>query len=108
MTTTFNSVPLPNASKISGEVGALINETVLLSGKHSIQATTGTGFGATFRCFGTWAQFEAIIALIGSPYTLITATETYYKCYISGDVKVEESDNPSWFYFDVSFRQDTT
>jgi hypothetical protein len=106
MATTFNSIPLPNASKIKHRNVIAIRDSLMLDGKHMITSNVNMGFEADYRCLGTWAQYEAVLALVGTPYTLITETETYTNCYISvGDPS--ESDNPGYFYFDVSFKRDT-
>ncbi|MFA6335498.1 MAG: hypothetical protein WCX48_08075 [Bacteroidales bacterium] len=105
--TTFGGVLLPNASKIDATPSILMNESTLLSGKRFIQTNTNLGFSSKFRCFGTYAQYQAIRALIGISGSLVTNQETFTKCYISG-LSVQESDNPSWFHFSVEFKQDTT
>lgn len=108
MTTTFGGVTLPDASKIEETPEILLEETVLMSGERSIQSNTSYGFGATYHCLGTWAQYKAVLALVGVASSLVTeAGETYTKCYISS-IKVKESDSPLSYLFDVGFRQDTT
>jgi hypothetical protein len=104
---TFGGTALPTASKIAATPTVLLNETTLLSGKRYIQTNTNTGLATKFRCFGTWAQWEAVLAKVGVSGSLVTDSETWTKCYISG-LSVQESDNPAWFYFDVEFKQDTT
>lgn len=105
--TTFGGVLLPNASKIDATPGVLLKETVLLSGKRYIQTNTHLGFSTVFDCLGTYAEYQAVRALIGVSGTLITTPETYTKCYISA-MHLSESDNPGYFRFKVEFKQDTT
>jgi len=108
MTTTFGGVTLPYASKIGEENDVLIKETVLLSGKRSIQTNPNAGLGTKYQCLGTWAQYTAIRSMIGSSGSLVTeAGETYTKCYISS-LMVRETDGPGDYQFEVGFRQDTT
>lgn len=107
MATTFGGVTLPHASKINATPGILLKETTLLSGKRYIQTNTNLGFSTKFNCFGTYAEYTAVRALIGVSGTLVTTPETYTKCYISG-LSVQESDNPEYFVFSVEFKQDTT
>jgi hypothetical protein len=106
MTTTFGGVSLPAASKISESPQVALTDTLLLSGKHSIQTNPNMGFGAAYRCFGTWAQYQAILGLVGQSGTLVTEQTSYTLCYIAS-IKTLESDNPGYFYFDVEFKRET-
>jgi len=106
MATTFNSIPLPNASKIKHRNPIAIRDSLMLDGKHMIQVNSNMGFEADYRCLGTWTQYEVVLALVGTAYSLITENETYTNCYISVSDPTE-SDNPGYFYFDVSFKRDT-
>lgn len=109
MTTSFAGVSLPAASKIDGPHIVTIRDRVLLSGNHKVQASSVTVINPKFRCLGTWAEYEAVLALVGTSGTLITEQEPsgYGTCYISA-LEVQESDNPSYFYFTVEFKRDTT
>ena len=108
MTTTFDSVALPHASKIGEIRDVLMSETVLLSGKRSIQSSTEVGLGARYRCLTTWAEYKDILDCVGSSGSLVTeAGETYTNCYISS-IRVDESDDPGHYIVEVEFRQDTT
>jgi hypothetical protein len=108
VTTSLGGVTLPNASKIAETVYIVANETVLLSGKRKIQAEADTGFGATYECMGTKAQFDAIKALVGSSCTLVTEDGSYSKCYLFGEMPRKETENPNVFVFTVTVRQDTS
>lgn len=109
MTTTFDGVLLPDASKIAETPELIFTESVLLSGKRCIQASAEMGFGATYRCTGTWAQYKAILGCVGSSGSLVTEAggEPYTYCYITG-IRVEETDQPGLYQFEVNFRQDTS
>lgn len=108
MATSFAGHTLPNASKIAHDYSIALRDSLLLVGTHMIQSNANMGFSATYRCFGTWAEFETILAHVGSSGTLITEAEPsgYTNCYISS-IKVLESDNPNYFHFDVGFSRDT-
>jgi hypothetical protein len=109
MTTTFSGVTLPNASKFNSSTVVAIRDALLLSGKHRILTNTNVGFEPKYRCFGTWAEYLAVAALVGSSATLVTTQVPggYTNCYISSLDGPEESDNPDKFYFTVSFKRDT-
>jgi hypothetical protein len=107
MAVSFAGVPLPNASKIKGQPQILLNDTILIDGKHSIQATTQMGQVVTYTCLGTWAQYEAILALVGSDGTLITEDETYSDHMYISSLSYEESANPNYYFFTVSFALET-
>ena len=108
MTVTFGSVLLPEASKLMETPEVILKETLLLSGRKSIQASTYTGFGASYSCVGTWDQYQDLLDEVGSSGTLTTeAGESYTKCYISS-IKVAETDAPGYYEIKLEFRQDTT
>ena len=107
MTVTFDSVEIPNASKISEEFPTLTKETTLLSGKISVQSSTEHGYGATFKGFGTEAQADALLEKIGTKGSLIVNGATHGNCVIKGVPEKEESDNPAWFFITLNFVQDT-
>jgi len=106
MSTTFCGVPLPNASKLSATPQIALTDELLLSGLHSIQTNPNIGLGTTFRCLGTWDQYEAILGQVGISGTLVTEFDSFTKCSISG-LKVLESDSVGRLYFDVEFKQET-
>jgi uncharacterized protein YaiE (UPF0345 family) len=83
-------------------------DTILLSGKHSVQSNVNYGFGATFDCFGSESDVNDIVGMIGSSQTLTIGTTAYTKCYITGNIEVQESDNPDWVYYSVGFVQETS
>jgi hypothetical protein len=107
MTTTFDALELKMASKISQTHPTLTQETTLLSGKRSVQSNTNTGFTAKFSCFGTLDDVTAMLAKVGTKGDLVIGTATHTNCYISGNIEVNESDNPDYFTYDVSFVQET-
>jgi hypothetical protein len=107
MTVTFNGVELKKASKISHTHPTLTTDTVVLIGKHSIQSNTNTGFEAKFSCFGTMADVNLILAEVGGKHDLVVGLTTYTNCYISGQIQVNESDNPDYFTYELAFVQET-
>lgn len=107
MAVTFDTVTLIDASKLSNTYPVLANETVLLSGKRAIQASTEYGFSAIYSFLGTWSQVAAILAKVGAAGTLTDNETSYTNCYIYGDIKIEETDSPGYYTCQVGFRQDT-
>ena len=102
---TFGSVTMmgddrvPVVGKRHGSIKVQTRDTLLLSGKHSIQANTNYGWRESYSCFGPWASLVALMALIGYRQTLTISgtpagTLTYANCYIAGDISFQESDNP--------------
>ena len=107
MATTFNGVTLAGAGKAQYSFPTHTNSTTLMSGKNYVQSSAQYGVKVTFECFGTWAEFEAILALVGSKYTLVTEHDTWTNMYIEGEPNVTESDAPGYFKFKVSFVRHT-
>lgn len=103
----FGGTELPNASKHKGTIQVLTNDTILIDGKHSIQSSTEVGTAATYTCLGTWAQYEAVLACIGSSATLDTQDESYTNMYISSWDGPTESANPGYYFFTVGFVKET-
>lgn len=110
MTTTFDGVTLPNAGKLQGQTQIAIRDALLMDGKHRIRSNTNTAFNPTFRCMGTYAQHTALVAKVGTAGTLITPQNPtgYTQCYIASLSELQESDNPSYFYWTISFKRDTS
>ena len=107
MASTFGGVTLPNASKLAEDDIIQLRDALLVSGKHRVVTTANKGFSTVVKCCGTFAEKEAVRALIGTSGSLVTPWVTYTKCSISA-FTMQESDNPLKFYFDVTFKEDTT
>jgi len=99
---------LVNASKKKTRYVVQTKDTVLLSGKHSVQSNPNAGRGWTYSCFGSESDILSLMGMIGTSHTLVIGSESFAKCYIDGDVEIQESDNPNWVEFTVTFVQDTT
>ena len=107
MTVTFDGVEIKNASKISRIYPTLTTDTVVLSGKHSVQSNTNYGYSARFAGFGSLSDVTDLLAKVGTKATLVVNGVSFTNCYISGGVQVDESDNPSWYTYTVEFVQET-
>jgi len=107
MSVTFNSVELPGASKVSMPADILCNETVLYSGKRHVQSTSVIGDRWEFDCLGLKTERDALIALIGSPYTLAIDGESHTNVYIKSFSR-KESDAPGYYHFSIGFVKDTS
>lgn len=108
MVVTFDGVELKEASKLSNTYPVLANETILLSGKRAIQASSEYGFAATYSFLGTWSEVTAILQKVGTSGSLVDNQTTTTTCYIYGDIKIEETDSPGYFTCQIGFRQDTS
>lgn len=107
MTVVFDSVTLPNPSPFDVEVSVLINESVLLTGKRSVQASTATAIRVTFKCFPASASdVSTMKGKIGTSGTLSIDGTLYAKCYISTFSYYETM--PGQYTYTVGFIQDTT
>lgn len=102
----------PITGKRKAEPSIQIKDTLLLSGKHSIQTNVNYGWTESYDCMGTFADYLALLGMIGQKLTLVVSgtpagTLTYTKCAISGAGGLRESDNPGYYYWTVSFVQET-
>ena len=107
MTITFDSVELVNPEPFEINQQVLTGDTVLLSGKHSLQGTTETAISCTIKCHSeTKSDMTNLRAKIGVEGSLIIGSDTYTKCRI---VSWSESEWAKGKYeFTASFKQDTT
>ena len=107
MTITFDSVELKNPEPFDIDPQVIVGDTVLLSGKHSMQGTTETAISCTIKCSSeTKSDMTNLRAKIGTEASLVIGSDTYTKCRI---VSWSESEWAKGEYeFTVSFKQDTT
>ena len=107
MTVTFGGVTLVDASKTKTGYQVQTKDTVLLSGRHSVQSSPQVGRTWSYSAFGTEGDVASLMGMVGYPHTLVINGTPYTKCYISGEVSVDESDNPLWVHYTVTFVQET-
>jgi len=104
---TFDGVNLSRPSFPEFHRSPITNETVLVSGKRSVQSTDELGFRVTFRCWtNDQSDISNLRAKIGSPYTLVVDGVSYTNCYISRWTETKV-DDLNWAY-SVGFVRDTT
>jgi hypothetical protein len=108
MTVTFGGVTLPIPQLQSEEYTVTCNETLLDSGKYSIQATTEYGKHFTFSCIGTSTARDDLLAKIGTSTSLVINGTTYANCYIRSLGPVEKITMTNYFTFNIAFAQDTS
>lgn len=107
MSVVFDTITLANPSPFDVEWPVLINESVLLTGKRSVQASSESAIRVTFKCFPASASdVSAIKGKIGAAYTLTIDGTSYTKCYISTFSYYETM--PGQYTYTVGFIQDTT
>lgn len=106
---SFGGVALPNAGKISESLSIPMRDTLLASGAHELQLSTRYQVLPVVKCLGTWAQYQVVLALIGTYASLVMPSTgmTYTNCAIS-TITVAETDNPLYYEFQITFKQDTT
>jgi hypothetical protein len=107
MTVTFDSLEIPNPSKIDEEYPVVCNEEILESCKRSVQSSTEYGYHATFTALGTYAEALAFLAKIGTKGTLSVNGTEHTNCCISAPLGIKETDNPGEFFFRLSFVRET-
>jgi hypothetical protein len=107
MSVTFDSVALRNPEPFDIDRQVNISDTVLLSGKHSIQGSSETAVSLTIKCHtDTYSDVTSLRAKIGTKASLVIDSTTYTQCYISSWSEREWSKD-KWEYT-AGFKQDTT
>lgn len=103
----FDSVELKNPEPFDRNNNPIANQTILLSGKRSVQMTTETALSITFRCSTeTYSDISNLGAKIGLQKTLAINGTNFTKCVISSFRKKEWI--PGKWTYEVGFVQDTT
>lgn len=107
MSVVFSTITLTDPSPFDIGWTILINEVILMSGKHSIQASSATALNVSFKCQTTSAtELSNLKNKIGSSGTLTIDGTSYTKCYISNFIYNEVL--PGVYDYTISFIQDTT
>ena len=115
-TITFGSLTLMSAANMLPVAGkraisnpVTIEDTVVLSGKHSIQTNANYGWEETYGCMGTYTTYLALLALVGQKLTLSVSTipESHTNCAIKSLSSITETDDPNYYYWTVGFVQET-
>ncbi|MBC2746258.1 MAG: hypothetical protein HF975_04480 [ANME-2 cluster archaeon] len=104
---TFDGVELKHPEPFEIDPQVIVNETVLLSGKRSLQSSSETAVSVTIKCHtDTISDVTNLRAKIGTEGSLVVDSTTYTKCHISAWSEVLWSKG-KWEYT-VGFKQDTT
>jgi len=104
---TFDGVDLIRPSFPEIDRSPITNETILVSGKRSVQSTSELGFKVTFRCWTTDpSDISNLRSKIGSSHTLVIDGTSYTNCYINRWVETKV-DDLNWAY-SVGFVRETT
>jgi len=105
-TVTFDSITLKNPSPFNKQPAIQLKDTILLSGKHSIQSTTETALSVSFDCFtDTYSDVSNLWAKVGAVYSLVIGSEAARNCFISGWSEIE--DPPGWWQYRINFKEQT-
>jgi len=106
MTVTFDSVELKIPSPFNKQPAIQLKDTVLLSGKHSLQSSTETALSVSFDCFtDTYSDVSNIFAKVGLIKSLVIGSEAARNCSISSWSEIE--DPPGWWRYVIGFKEET-
>lgn len=108
---TLSGNPLPLAGQREIERQTATSSKLLLSGKYSVQTNVNTSNVMSFDCRGSFADFLALLALVGTFQTLTvtgppSGTETYTNCTISGSPSAKQI-GIDVYQYKVEFTQQT-
>lgn len=102
---TFDSIVLQKPSPYTPSYNVQATDTILLTGKHSVQSTTEVGYAITYNCFtATYSNVTDLSAKIGLEKALVDDFGTR-NAYISAFSVIE--DPPDIWRYTVSFIGDT-
>lgn len=105
MAITFDGVTLVNPSPYTSDYQPRTKETILLSGKRSVQSSTELGYHVSYSCFTlTYSNVTDLRAKIGAEASLVDDFGTR-NAYISAFSVVE--DPPDIWKYTVSFIGDS-
>ena len=106
MAVTFDAIELKNPSPFNKQPAIQLKNTVLLSGKHSLQSSTETALSVSFDCFtDTYSDVSNIFAKVGLVKSLVIGSEAARNCSISSWSEIE--DPPGWWRYVVNFKEQT-
>ena len=107
MTVTFDTVELPNPTPFDIDRQVLLTDTVLLSGRHSLQGTSQTAITCSITGYtDTESDITNLRAKIGTEGTLMVDSTSYDKCHIAAFTSKLWAKG-EWTYT-IGFKQDTT
>jgi hypothetical protein len=107
MAITFDGVTLVNPSPYTPDYQPQTKETILLSGKSSVQSSTELGYHVSYSCFtSTYSNVTDLRAKIGTKYSLVDDYGTR-NAYISSFNVTKINSNPDFWRYEVSFIADT-
>lgn len=106
MAITFDSIELKAPSPFIKVPVIQLGDTVLLSGKHSLQPSTETALNVAFSCFtDTYSDISNLFAKVGAIYSLVINSEAARTCSISSWSEIE--DPPGWWTYVIGFKEET-
>ena len=102
------------AGKRNIAVPITLTDTIVLSGKHSVQTNNKTGWLETYSCIGRMTDYQSLLALVGQKTTLqiinapySSTPLTYVNCAIKSMSGTNETDNPNYYEWTITFSQET-
>ena len=109
MTITFDGVTLVNPSTYTPDYQPRTKETILLSGKSSVQSSTELGYHVSYSCFTpTYSNVTDLRAKIGTKYSLVDDYNAGgINAYISAFSVTKIVSTPDYWRYNVSFIADT-
>ena len=106
MAVTFAGVTLDSPSPYNKKHVVQLSDTVLLSGKHSIQTSTEHALDVSFVCFAdSSANITSLLAKVGASGELVVGSDAGRVCYISSLSEIE--DPPNYWRYSISFAEET-
>lgn len=105
---TFDGVELKNVAPFDLAPKINTTDTLLASGKHSVQTSTETGFAPSFDCVTQdYADITAILGKIGVIGPLVIDGVEHPKCAIRDGMSIKQVASNVWKYT-VPFVEDTS
>lgn len=108
MSVTFGGVTVPICQDESLGYDLVVTESVLMSGKMNVQASTYYHFTPSFQCMGVATQMTDLLAKIGTASTFVMNGTSYQNYYIKSIGPFQKVPMSSYYRFGIVFTQEHT
>lgn len=104
----FGNVLVPICQDESLGYDLVVTESLLMSGKTNVQASTIAHHSASFQCIGVTTQITDLAALIGTPSTFVLNGSSLENFFIKSLGPAQKIQFTNYYKFGISFTKEDT